>query len=465
MRRAATIVLILLCSLAPASAQDQRDTLRYPYGCIEDETRRPFWWKEGDRNPIRCTTSNFSVAQFDSLAFFRDAQFDKRADFSVAQFDNWADFTGAQFDSLAFFNLAQFDSLALFSFARFDSLAFFNLAQFDSWADFSSAQFDRLAEFSFAQFDRRADFSSAQFWSPVDFRRARFDSAATASFARTTVRDTLFAGIQGSDDVQRFDFRRVQFLGAGRDDRISPGSEVLRLGSSIIDTVAVRFPGAAVVLYGPVELQMQRAKIRFLHLAEDLSYFDKEDIVTYLKEKSFPGDEVAHFELDYLLARSIMRQRPSGTYQAYPWHHPTRWWNEIYSLLMGLGYRPFRIFAWAGLFIVLFSLYYLLVLPNQINTYLDVKARAIKIPWRVGPWSLSRYRYDHLLNTFISCVYFSAMTFFTFRLKKDILTFFSRREKYVIVSEWTLGFLVYVAFLTLAKSGSILQQLKTLFIG
>ena len=43
------------------------------------------------------------------------------------------------------------------------------------------------------------------------------------------------------------------------------------------------------------------------------------------------------------------------------------------------------------------------------------------------------------------------MAFFTFRLKKDILTHFSPREKYVIVGEWTLGFLVYLAFLTLAQ--------------
>ena len=57
------------------------------------------------------------------------------------------------------------------------------------------------------------------------------------------------------------------------------------------------------------------------------------------------------------------------------------------------------------------------------------------------------------------------MVFFTFRLKKDILTFFSHKEKYAIVTQWTLGLLVYLAFLTLSQSGSILQQLKTLFIG
>ena len=57
------------------------------------------------------------------------------------------------------------------------------------------------------------------------------------------------------------------------------------------------------------------------------------------------------------------------------------------------------------------------------------------------------------------------MTLFTFRLKRDILTFFNSREKKVIISEWLLGFLIYIAFLTLAKAGSILQRLKDMFLG
>ena len=333
----------------------------------------------------------------------------------------------------------------------FDSLAYFLFAHFASRANFIGAQFDSLA-----------DFSSALFWSPVDFREARFDSAATASFARTTVRDTLFLGAQGSDDVQRFDFRRVQFLSAGRDVRVSPR---LILISGSVDSVEVRYPGAAVVLYGPVELQMQQAKFSFLRLAERLSYFEKEDIITYLKEKSYAGSDQdqERFELDYLLARSTMHQKKSGTYERYAWYSPTLRWNQFYDALMGFGYRPFKIFGWAVLFILFWSLYYLLVLPNQINQYLDVKARTVS---RTGGsrWR-PRYHYDHLVSTFISCVYFSAMTFFTFRLKKDILTHFSPREKYVIVGEWTLGFLVYLAFLTLSQSGSILQQLKSLFVG
>ncbi len=57
------------------------------------------------------------------------------------------------------------------------------------------------------------------------------------------------------------------------------------------------------------------------------------------------------------------------------------------------------------------------------------------------------------------------MVFFTFRLNQKILTFFNARERKIIVTQWVLGFLVYLAFIALSKSGSILQQLKTLFIG
>ena len=74
MRRTATIVLIvLLGTLAQAaSAQIQR----YPYGCVEDLALRMM---PGDPTPLRCTTSNFSFAHFDSLANFRSAHFDSLA--------------------------------------------------------------------------------------------------------------------------------------------------------------------------------------------------------------------------------------------------------------------------------------------------------------------------------------------------------------------------------------------------
>ncbi|UCE07748.1 MAG: hypothetical protein JSW07_06870 [bacterium] len=71
----------------------------------------------------------------------------------------------------------------------------------------------------------------------------------------------------------------------------------------------------------------------------------------------------------------------------------------------------------------------------------------------------------HPVDLFINCLYFSAMLFFTFRLKRDILTSFELKERWIIVSEYFIGLLIYIAFLTFSKSGSILHNLKSLFIG
>ena len=105
MRRTATIVLVvLLGSLALVEAASaQRDTLRYPYGCVEDESLRPFWMNKNAPLPVRCRAVDFIGAQFGSLAYFSGAQFGSLAYFSGAQFDSRADFRQAQFDSLADF--------------------------------------------------------------------------------------------------------------------------------------------------------------------------------------------------------------------------------------------------------------------------------------------------------------------------------------------------------------------------
>jgi len=68
-------------------------------------------------------------------------------------------------------------------------------------------------------------------------------------------------------------------------------------------------------------------------------------------------------------------------------------------------------------------------------------------------------------ETILNCLYFSTMTFFTFRLKGNYLTFFSKNEKISIVLEWLIGLIIYIAFLTRSKSGSILKNLKDLFVG
>ena len=44
-----------------------------------------------------------------------------------------------------------------------------------------------------------------------------------------------------------------------------------------------------------------------------------------------------------------------------------------YYLLMGFGYRPFRIFYWAGVLILGFALYYCVRMPRRIYDFVQDK--------------------------------------------------------------------------------------------
>ena len=82
-----------------------------------------------------------------------------------------------------------------------------------------------------------------------------------------------------------------------------------------------------------------------------------------------------------------------------------------------LGYRPFRLAWWILGLIAVFTVIYYLWIPKKINQYIFKKVE----------------RNVNNTNTIIHCLYFSSMVVFTFRLKRDILTFFDKKEKRVIV--------------------------------
>lgn len=528
--RGALFVVVLLGVVHAAPAQDSTN---YPYGCVEDETLRTDvidFIGQDYPSPLRCSTASFrnaqfdsladfSFAQFDSLTIFRNAQFDSGAGFFVARFHGWSDFLdtrfhrwaefmGVEFDDWAYFEGSEFydgasfhnvhfHSRATFRETLFHRRAFFDSAEFDTLANFDNAQFDSLANFTEAHFHGRANFAYADFWGPVDFRRTRFDSSSAADFIGAAIYDTLFLGDRYRNTVQRFDLRQTTFFPRGhylRPVQFTGQGRPLR----DVDSVLVRVPGATVVLESPVELQMQVAKIDFLHLADNLSYFEKEDVIIYLKDKSFPDDELAQFELDYLLARSTMFQSYTGVFRWYDWVLYVG--RAVYWATMGLGYRPYRIFYWAAGMILIFALYYRLRMPRRIYAFVQGKEKkppeAPQQPQALPPlptWKITigRFRLGRVvpeaaqapqaalieaqaqddpgklsaLNPWIHCLYFSTSVFFTFRLKQKILIFFDTRERRVIVFQWVLGFGVYLFFLLGAKSGSILQQLKTLFVG
>ena len=226
---------------------------------------------------------------------------------------------------------------------------------------------------------------------------------------------------------------------------------------------------AKVVLFTPVNLVIQPEKIKYISLGPRLDYFSKKKIIEDLKnKKNFKEDKKVQFELSYIFDKSTMYQEQSNRYDE-KWHHvwkyPKWFFNTFYYLTMGLGYRPFRLAWWVLGLIISFGIFYFFKMRDSINGYILKK---YEMKESLGN---KRKKVDKELKnishteSMINCFYFSSMLLFTFRLKGEILTFFGLKEKRFIVGEYLLGLLIYISFLTLAKSGSILHNLKSLFIG
>jgi len=484
-----SIGFCIVILLARVALPQKKNPTVYPYGGVQDKSRYEEWMERVPLNFMKAyfesaqfkRAADFWYAQFDSLAYFRFAQFDSLAYFESAQFKSQADFGSAQFKRAADFWFAQFKSLAYFRDAQFKSLAYFRDAQFDSLADFEYAQFDSLANFGEAQFDSLVYFTNVTFNDEIDFRGTQFAKSTWVDFSLATIHDTVRVGIERSADIQRYNFLRTKLLPAGKQiiEQMIPATTIKKVNSADsakkeISADATRkeakktfkYPGAKILISGPVELKMQLEKFRFLELFAYLDYYAKKDIISTLKERSFAGEnnKQERFELDYIFAKSTMYQKESVNFEQYSWLHPIRWGQFLYNATMGLGYRPFRIIWWVLSFIFAFAAYYFFKIANQVNRYVskdetpkETSKKSKRVEQSAGNLTGT--------DTVINCIYFSAMLFFTFRLKRDLLTFFETKEKRIIVFEWLLGFLTYVAFLTLAKSGSILHTLRSLFIG
>lgn len=423
----------------------------YPYGGVPDNNR--YMSIMGDKSPLNFfpsvnfigthfnETANFSYSNFDSDAVFNGSQFNGEADFRLAHFYQRAEFMRVHFCCSANFWYIHFDSLADFRSSHFSGAAKFNFSHFTSIVDFSNAQFDTIAEFVGTHFTGIANFNKARFSNLADFRIAQFDGVADF---RNALMDTLLITravirgifLLGSNSGQHLDFTRGNF-----------------------------YPPARVELHDLVEIKMQAEKLKYISLSDTLNYFLKKDIIQNLKDKSFKDDKGTHFELDYIFSKSIMYQDQTGEYKTNRWYQIRKWpkWfiNTLYDLTMGLGYRPFRLILWALGIVIVYTGIFMRKIRSRINEYINLNFESKQNLRNENEEKPPLSFWESLLN----CAYFSVMMFFTFRLKGNLLTFFNGREKRLVVSEWLLGFFVYIAFLTLSKAGSILHNLKELFVG
>ena len=369
---------------------------------------------------------DFVAARFMDSTCFKDAQFMGAADFSDARFNKQADFQESIFHNSAEFRDVVFEQDASFALTSVKKQTQFDRSHFKGVASFSYARFDSVVSFGYAKFYDKVNFRGTQLGHAIDFREAWFLEKAIVDFTSAQIKQDVLLGSARTDEFQKYDFR-----------------------------LAVLLNHAKIVLFNPVQLQIQHEKIRYITLPDHLDYFTKKVIIEGTKQASFEGSnyDKQRFELDYVFAKSTMYQDKTTVPVELKWYHITKWpkWagNTIYLWTMGLGYRPFRIIYWMLGIIVLFAVFYLIFFPAKINQYVFE----------------DKDKQAQMTDTIINCLFFSFNLFFTFRLKREIVTFFEAGQKRLILIEWVLGFVSYIAFIALAKSGSILHSLKILFMG
>ena len=280
----------------------------------------------------------FRMAHFRAGVGFDRVRFLRLVDFAAVQFDTACFFWKAHFGGVAGFKQAIFTTECTdFIDASFHDYALFSLASFGDCTRFTGCQFLGVVDFRDARFKGKVRFNEASFYRKADFRYAYFGTLGIADFSFATVRDTIFVGDSPLQlgRIQHFDFSLTKFLSEGKEKMLT-------------DTLCVRqshevsFPGAKIVLCGIVDIRLPWERFELLEIENSLDYFSKANIVSYLKESSYKGDQYSRerFELDYLFAKSTMNQLQSG-------EDPSilrRLWNGFYEMSLDLGYRPFKIF-------------------------------------------------------------------------------------------------------------------------
>ncbi|MBN1482529.1 hypothetical protein EH223_10830 [candidate division KSB1 bacterium] len=441
----------------------------YPYGGAKDSSRykdirnrfslnfnRPMKFRSlvFDRHIADFKSAHFNddvsfyLANFDTTANFWSAQYWGQADYRYSNFLATANFRHTTFRDDVNFTSATFRGDADFRDAQFCAKSIFAAAEFYSRLDYSGAVFRQSATFQNTTLQKRINFTSAVINKSLDFRNASFGDAAVADFSFAIIKDTIYVGSGKPSMIQKFDFKRAKLV----DNRAN--RQNAENGVSPVESA-----GTKIIIHSPVHLDIQLEKFKFIEICDSLDYYMKKDIIVELKKERTKKEA---FELDYLFAQATKYQRVSvennDTYSPF---HPLTWWRVLYDHTMGMGYRPFRIIYFMLMIIGAFASFYIVKFPERIDEFIIANFDDNHFLAKRRKKGHAAGIYDHIMN----CLYFSSVTFFTFRMRGDVLTFFTTREKMVIIFEWFLGFVIYAAFLTLSKSGSIVQNLTNLFVG
>jgi hypothetical protein len=389
--------------------------------------------------------TRFDHTIFHEDAIFNEAIFEDNVYFHKSTFNKTARYFGTTFKQKTTFNNSKFKTPVFFHNVQFQDSCNFIDAHFDGPVNFYKTQFNSFSDFSYTWFKDSISFYFSEINGPFTLQNAVADNIL---FHGTIIRDKLYLGNNVRIQIPTVDLTKASFAQNIDFDR-QTHKKMVKSGK--------------IVLVGPVHLALQSEKFKNLTLLKTLDYFSKKNIIETLKENSYSRKNQAteRFELDYILARSIMYQEKTSAYSPYRPRHILKWLPAwLCSVTMGFGYRPFKLFWWAFGIVLIFMTIYAWKIPKRLEEFIALEWKHKRTKENKEQASKYSIVYDNLLTAF----YFSNAIFFALRFNKDIFNYFDRREKVLISIEWLLGIIFYFIFFTQAKSGSILHRLWGMFI-
>jgi len=341
-------------------------------------------------------SAEFSGAQFNQIATFREAQFSRTAWFQRAQFNQTADFREAQFSRIAWFQRAQFNQTADFSGAQFNQDADFERTEF-SRTLFQRAQFSRIASFDSVQFNQTADFSGAQFNQNASFDSVQFNQIV--GFVDAGFLDVLFDDSQFS--------KEAFFQGAKINGTLS-------LYRTKYDTLNIRWSSIHDLAYDDTAYHLLIQNFNKLGFSDDARECQYSYRCKHLEE--------------------LFRQHKFDT-----WLFDLLAWASY-----GYGLRPVRPLGWAALFILIGGLFFFLT---------GSVARSKETPPGKKPLALRRKEVKPDGNVSIWEAFLLSATYFTSGASSIISATPTEfvpvgPGRYVVVLLRLLGWIFFVLFLS-----------------
>jgi len=324
---------------------------------------------------------SFEDSTFKSDASFEDAHFDADSHWEKARFSGEALFKETTFGEKANFEAARFGTSTTFGHAKFfgdvhfddihvDGTLHMDFAEFMKYTFFMRAECEGEADFSFAEFMNYADFTASR-WSELNMtdvifeRRGCFDGAAISS------------GTFEDAELRHVTFRDVEL------------SNVFTTGASLEEAYMsqarwgqpVRGPLGKKLWVCEETLANKEGTRESLHRAEAAHRNLKE---SYKNEGDY-GTSAEFFIREMMVRRKRAKMDKDYAYWAM---------SNLIAGLCGYGERPIRVIIWWFSFVLFFATIYF------AGGLIEYSSGATEIDFTT-------------LGGFLTCLYFSVVTFTT----------------------------------------------------